>query len=174
MPAPPSCKMNLKEKYLYHQIHPLKLFTDIGAAFGSLYLLWRLWRGRPLLHGLIAGTVDVHLVVNFSNPAKRDIVVLTLLIFLELDGISTFHMVDGGELAIFRTNHGSIRFHLIRTYHEGSFRYCFCQGSLWHFVPDRFRCQSLIFALFDGSAAMARGSPAQLQAARPLYLSTEL
>ena len=33
--------MNLKEKYLYHQIHPLKLFTDIGAAFGSLVLLWR-------------------------------------------------------------------------------------------------------------------------------------
>ena len=33
--------MNPKEKYLYHQIHPLKLFTDIGAAFGSLYLLWR-------------------------------------------------------------------------------------------------------------------------------------
>jgi hypothetical protein len=33
--------MNLKEKCLYHQIHPLKLFTDIGAAFGSLYLLWR-------------------------------------------------------------------------------------------------------------------------------------
>ena len=33
--------MNLKEKYLYHQIHPFKLFTDIGAAFGSLYLLWR-------------------------------------------------------------------------------------------------------------------------------------
>jgi hypothetical protein len=33
--------MNRKEKYLYHQIHPLKLFTDIGAAFGSLFLLWR-------------------------------------------------------------------------------------------------------------------------------------
>ena len=33
--------MNSKEKYLYHQIHPLKLFTDIGAAFGSLCLLWR-------------------------------------------------------------------------------------------------------------------------------------
>jgi hypothetical protein len=33
--------MNPKEKYLYHQIHPLKLFTDIGAAFGSLCLLWR-------------------------------------------------------------------------------------------------------------------------------------
>lgn len=33
--------MNPKEKYLYHQIHPLKLFTDISAAFGSLCLLWR-------------------------------------------------------------------------------------------------------------------------------------
>ena len=33
--------MNRKEKYLYHQIHPLKLFTDIGAAVGSWYLLWR-------------------------------------------------------------------------------------------------------------------------------------
>ena|SRR5436190_10139474 len=33
--------MNSKEKYLYHQIHPLKLFTDIGAAIGGLYLLWR-------------------------------------------------------------------------------------------------------------------------------------
>jgi hypothetical protein len=33
--------MNPKEKYLYHQTHPLKLLTDIGAAFGSLCLLWR-------------------------------------------------------------------------------------------------------------------------------------
>jgi hypothetical protein len=33
--------MNLKEKYLYHQIHPLKLCTDASAAFGSLYFLWR-------------------------------------------------------------------------------------------------------------------------------------
>ena len=41
MPAPPSGEMNPKEKYLYHQIHPLKLSTDISAAFGSLCLLWR-------------------------------------------------------------------------------------------------------------------------------------
>ena len=34
-------EMNPKEKYLYHQIHPLKLLTDIGAAFGSLCFLWR-------------------------------------------------------------------------------------------------------------------------------------
>jgi hypothetical protein len=33
--------MNPKEKYLYHQIHLLKLFADAGAAFGGLYFLWR-------------------------------------------------------------------------------------------------------------------------------------
>lgn len=33
--------MNRKEKYLYHQIHPLKLLTDIGAAFSGLCFLWR-------------------------------------------------------------------------------------------------------------------------------------
>jgi hypothetical protein len=41
MPARLSFFMNPKEKYLYHQIHPLKLFADISAAVGSLYLLWR-------------------------------------------------------------------------------------------------------------------------------------
>jgi len=33
--------MTGKEKYLYHQIHPLKLLTDLGAGFGSLYPLWQ-------------------------------------------------------------------------------------------------------------------------------------
>jgi hypothetical protein len=33
--------MTLNEKILYHQIHPLKLFTDVSTAFASTYLLWR-------------------------------------------------------------------------------------------------------------------------------------
>lgn len=32
--------MNKKEKFLYHQIHPLKLFVDWFFAFLSLFLLW--------------------------------------------------------------------------------------------------------------------------------------
>lgn len=32
--------MTLKEKILYHQIHPFKLITDAGAGLGSLYPLW--------------------------------------------------------------------------------------------------------------------------------------
>lgn len=33
--------MTLKEKSLYHQIHPLKLATDIGCEPLSLYFFWR-------------------------------------------------------------------------------------------------------------------------------------
>jgi hypothetical protein len=33
--------MTLRERILYHQIHPLKLFTDIGVTFPSCYYFWR-------------------------------------------------------------------------------------------------------------------------------------
>jgi hypothetical protein len=33
--------MKLEEKVLYHQIHPLKLFTDISTAAIALSLLWK-------------------------------------------------------------------------------------------------------------------------------------
>ncbi len=32
--------MTLEEKKIYHQIHPVKLFTDIVTGFGAVYLLW--------------------------------------------------------------------------------------------------------------------------------------
>ena len=41
--------MTPQEKALYHQIHPLKLFTDISAEVISLYLFWK----RKLLAGLL-------------------------------------------------------------------------------------------------------------------------
>jgi hypothetical protein len=41
--------MTPQEKTLYHQIHPLKLFTDISAEVLSLYLFWE----RKLLAGLV-------------------------------------------------------------------------------------------------------------------------
>jgi len=47
--------MTPKEKALYHQIHPLKLSTDILAAAVALYLLW--------LHQLVPG-----LLVAFVPP----------------------------------------------------------------------------------------------------------
>ena len=41
--------MTPQEKTLYHQIHPLKLFTDICAEVLSLYLFWK----RKLIAGLV-------------------------------------------------------------------------------------------------------------------------
>jgi hypothetical protein len=40
-------RMTRQERYLYHQIHPLKLATDWGSAFVSLYFFWR--------HDLVTG-----------------------------------------------------------------------------------------------------------------------
>ena len=47
--------MTLKEKALYHQIHPLKLSTDILAAVVSLYFFWA--------HQPLAG-----LAIHFAPP----------------------------------------------------------------------------------------------------------
>ena len=33
--------MTLRESILYHQIHPWKLFTDIGVTIPSCYFFWR-------------------------------------------------------------------------------------------------------------------------------------
>jgi hypothetical protein len=43
--------MELRERVLYHQIHPLKLATDTATAFGAAALLWR----HHLASGLILG-----------------------------------------------------------------------------------------------------------------------
>lgn len=43
--------MTRAEKYLYHQIHPLKLLTDVGTSFAST---WLLWEQRWALAGVIA------------------------------------------------------------------------------------------------------------------------
>ena len=47
--------MTLKEKILFHQVHPAKLATDIIAAIVSLYFFWQ--------HDLIVG-----LVTHFIPP----------------------------------------------------------------------------------------------------------
>jgi cobalamin synthase len=59
-----------QEKRLYHQIHPLKLGTDISAEFVSLYLFWK----RKLFVGLaicvIPSIVSSALIMAFANLEK--------------------------------------------------------------------------------------------------------
>jgi len=65
--------MTLQEKSLYHQIHPLKLLTDIGMTFLALYLFWH----HQLIVGLVATFVPSIIVsallLRFTNlePYKQ-------------------------------------------------------------------------------------------------------
>jgi len=47
------CRMTLREKILFHQVHPVKLGTDVASAFVSLYFLWQ----HALIIGLLAHLV---------------------------------------------------------------------------------------------------------------------
>lgn len=60
--------MTLQEKALYHQIHPLKLATDISAAVVSSYFFWQ--------HSLVLG-----LVITFVPPIVVSSLMLATLDF---------------------------------------------------------------------------------------------
>ena len=55
--------MTLKEKVLYHQIHPLKLTADIGCEPVSLYFFWR--------HDLALG-----LATHFVPPIAASLILI--------------------------------------------------------------------------------------------------
>jgi hypothetical protein len=57
-------RMTISEKILYHQIHPLKLGTDIVFAIISLYFLWQ--------HELILG-----LVLHYAPPIIASALVIS-------------------------------------------------------------------------------------------------
>jgi len=63
--------MNFSEKVLYHQIHPLKLGTDILTSIFTLYLFWRhfFWIAF-ILHFLIPGIASF-LLIRFANLEKQ-------------------------------------------------------------------------------------------------------
>jgi len=60
--------MTLQEKALYHQVHPLKLATDISAQIVSLYFFW--------LHDLLAG-----LAVMFIPPIVISLILINTVNF---------------------------------------------------------------------------------------------
>ncbi len=59
--------MTPREKRLYHQIHPLKLATDISAEIVSLYLFWkhRLLAGMLVL--LVPPVIASMLIMRLAN-----------------------------------------------------------------------------------------------------------
>jgi hypothetical protein len=65
--------MTRREKYLYHQVHPLKLLADWGAGLGSLYPLWRHELAWGLAVMLAPPIVASWLLLRFADlePCKR-------------------------------------------------------------------------------------------------------
>ena len=55
--------MTLREKILFHQVHPVKLATDVASACVSLYFLWQ--------HALIVG-----LLAHFVPPPIGSAIVM--------------------------------------------------------------------------------------------------
>jgi hypothetical protein len=59
--------VDLREKTLYHQIHPAKLATDWVTAFIAAYLLWRHDLIPALLIGFVPSIIATVLVVRFAD-----------------------------------------------------------------------------------------------------------
>jgi hypothetical protein len=63
--------MDLGEKVLYHQIHPAKLATDIGASLVSTYLIWRRRFAWAMLAAFVPAVLASSLVIAYADLERR-------------------------------------------------------------------------------------------------------
>lgn len=63
--------MTLQEKSLYHQIHPVKLFTDWSAGLIALYPFWRHNLVAALLIAFLPSIVVSLLLIRFVSLEKQ-------------------------------------------------------------------------------------------------------
>ncbi len=63
--------MDFNEKVLYHQIHPAKLATDIGASLVSTYLMWRRRFAWAMLAAFVPAVVASILVIRYADLERR-------------------------------------------------------------------------------------------------------
>jgi hypothetical protein len=62
--------MDIRGKALYHQIHPVKLFTDVSTSLLSLFLIWQHNLVEGFLIEVVPSTVVSALVIRFANLEK--------------------------------------------------------------------------------------------------------
>lgn len=66
-PVGEGAPMTRKERVLYHQIHPLKLATDILASVVSLYLMWQQLFAAGLLVHFVPPIVASALLLRYGS-----------------------------------------------------------------------------------------------------------
>ncbi len=62
--------MNLEQRVLYHQIHPLKLFVDWSAGFIALYFAWRRELGITWAIALVPSVLVTIYLIRFADLQK--------------------------------------------------------------------------------------------------------
>jgi hypothetical protein len=72
-PLGASRRMAASERMLYHQIHPLKLFTDVSTAAIACYLLWEHRLGLALAVGFVPSIVVSAALITWADlePYRR-------------------------------------------------------------------------------------------------------
>ena len=63
--------MTGQEKILYHQIHPLKLFTDWSTGLISFYLLWRRRPRAALVTQFVPAILVSSALIRWGNLAPQ-------------------------------------------------------------------------------------------------------
>jgi hypothetical protein len=63
--------MTAAEKTLYHQIHPLKLGTDISFSIISLYFLWEHQLGLALCLHILPPIIASFFVIKYVNLDRQ-------------------------------------------------------------------------------------------------------
>lgn len=59
--------MHLQERLLYHQIHPLKLLTDVSTAVGAAALFWRHQAALAFAVGFLPSIAVSALLLRFAD-----------------------------------------------------------------------------------------------------------
>jgi hypothetical protein len=59
--------MTTYERYLYHQVHPLKLLTDWGSGLAALYFYWKRELLLAVLVALVPSLVISGVLIRFAN-----------------------------------------------------------------------------------------------------------
>lgn len=63
--------MDLQERILYHQIHPLKLAVDLGSGAAALYFAWQQQLGAASIAALAPSVLVTFYLTQFADLSPQ-------------------------------------------------------------------------------------------------------